>query len=94
VFEDSIFEAKAAKICPRRVLAFDASPLGPISGHQAWNNLPASPHELADSRPFKHQLKTFLFQQAYDALTCTFSCYLVLFYVYFRVSQLLIHSLV
>jgi len=33
---------------------------------RAWISLPSSLHELTDTQTFKRQLKTFLFQQAYQ----------------------------
>ena len=37
-----------------------------VAGPTAWNSLPSSLHELTDTKTFKRQLKTFLFQQAYQ----------------------------
>jgi len=36
------------------------------AGPTAWNSLPPSLHELTHTETFKSQLKTFLFQQAYQ----------------------------
>ena len=36
------------------------------AGPRAWNSLPSSLQELTDSKTFKRQPKTFLFEQAYN----------------------------
>ena len=35
------------------------------AGPKAWNALPAELQDLMDHSPFKHQLKTFLFERAF-----------------------------
>ena len=67
------------------------------AGPRAWNSLPSSLQELNDTKTFKRNLKTFLFQQAYNwtyvALSRSFSTFSYFYYYVIRWSILFVSGI-